>query len=155
LGKDTLRHPVELLDGIGEAVAQVAASCRVVLITKGDLFHQETKVAASGLGELFHRIEIVSEKDERAYRRVLSEFGVEPARFLMVGNSLRSDIEPVLALGGWGLHMPYHVTWAHETRHAVDLGHPRLLQVDAPAAIPEALRQLQARAAAGQGGAPG
>jgi putative hydrolase of the HAD superfamily len=153
LGKDTLRHPVELLDGIRDAVAEVAASCRVVLITKGDLFHQETKVAASGLGELFHRIEIVSEKDERAYLRVLSEFGVAPARFLMVGNSLRSDIEPVLALGGWGVHMPYHVTWAHEARHAVDLGHPRLLQVERPEHIPQALRQLQARAAAGEAAA--
>ena len=147
LGKDILRHPVELLPGIREAVAEVARDCRLVLITKGDLFHQEQKVAASGLGDLFQRIEIVSEKDERAYRRVLAEFSVEPPRFLMVGNSLRSDIEPVLALGGWGLHVPYHVTWAHEARHDVDPDHPRLLQVDAPAAIPAALRRLQARAA--------
>jgi putative hydrolase of the HAD superfamily len=146
LGKDILRHPVELLPGIREAVADVARECRVVLITKGDLFHQEAKVAASGLGELFHRIEIVSEKDEAAYRRVLREMQVEPAGFLMVGNSLRSDIEPVLALGGWGVHMPYHVTWAHEARHGVDAAHPRLRQVDAPAAIPAALRELQARA---------
>jgi len=146
LGKDILRHPVELLDGIREAVAEVAKECRVVLITKGDLFHQEAKVAASGLGELFHRIEIVSEKDESAYRRVLSEFSVQPGRFLMVGNSLRSDIEPVLELGGWGLHMPYHVTWAHEASHGVDPGHPRLLRVDAPAQIPDALRALQSRA---------
>jgi len=150
LGKDVLRHPVELLEGIREAVAEVARDCRVVLITKGDLFHQEAKVAASGLGDLFHRIEIVSEKDDRAYRRVLAEFSVDPSRFLMVGNSLRSDIEPVLALGGWGVHMPYHVTWAHEASHAVDLGHPRLLQVSGPAAIPEALRLLQARAAGGE-----
>ena len=147
LGKDILRHPVELLDGIREAVAEVARECRIVLVTKGDLFHQEAKVAASGLGELFHRIEIVSEKDDAAYRRVLGEFGVEPARFLMIGNSLRSDIEPVLALGGWGLHMPYHVTWAHEASHGVDPGHPRLLRVDARAGIPAALRALQARAA--------
>ena len=147
LGKEILRHPVELLPGIREAVAEVARGCRLVLITKGDLFHQEQKVAASGLGDLFQRIEIVSEKDERAYRRVLSEFSVEPSRFLMVGNSLRSDIEPVLALGGWGLHVPYHVTWAHEARHDVDPAHPRLLQVDAPTAIPAALRELQARAA--------
>ena len=146
LGKDILRHPVELLTGIRDAVAEVARDCRVVLITKGDLFHQEAKVAASGLGELFHRIEIVSEKDEKAYRRVLAEFGVDASRFLMVGNSLRSDIEPVLELGGWGLHMPYHVTWAHEAQHGVDPGHPRLLRVDAPAQIPEALRKLQARA---------
>jgi putative hydrolase of the HAD superfamily len=126
-----------------------------VLITKGDLYHQEAKVAASGLGELFHRIEIVSEKDERAYRRVLAEFSVQPSQFLMIGNSLRSDIEPVLALGGWGIHMPYHVTWAHEARHAVDLGHERLLQVDGPAAIPAALRQLQARARGEAAAAPG
>ena len=147
LGKEILRHPVELLPGIREAVAEVARGCRLVLITKGDLFHQEQKVAASGLGDLFQRIEIVSEKDEAAYRRVLAEFSVEPSRFLMVGNSLRSDIEPVLALGGWGLHVPYHVTWAHEARHDVDPAHPRLLQVDAPTAIPAALRELQARAA--------
>jgi putative hydrolase of the HAD superfamily len=146
LGKDTLRHPVELLDGIREAVVEVAKQCRVVLITKGDLFHQEAKVAASGLGGLFHRIEIVSEKDESAYRRVLAEFSIEPSAFLMVGNSLRSDIEPVLQLGGWGLHMPYHVTWAHEACHGVDPGHPRLLRVDAPAQIPGALRALQSRA---------
>jgi putative hydrolase of the HAD superfamily len=152
LGKEILRHPVELLDGIREAVAEVAREARVVLITKGDLFHQEAKVAASGLGELFHRIEIVSEKDEDAYRRVLEEFSVDAPRFMMVGNSLRSDIEPVLALGGWGLHMPYHVTWAHETSHGVDPGHPRLLRVDTPAQIPGALRALQARA--GAGGAP-
>jgi putative hydrolase of the HAD superfamily len=118
-----------------------------VLVTKGDLFHQEAKVAASGLGDLFHRIEIVSEKDEKAYRRVLAEFGVDASRFLMVGNSLRSDIEPVLELGGWGVHMPYHVTWAHEATHAVDLGHPRLLQVDGPAAVADAVQRLQARAA--------
>jgi putative hydrolase of the HAD superfamily len=147
LGKDILRHPVELLDGIREAVESVARECRVVLVTKGDLFHQEAKVAASGLGSLFHRIEIVSEKDEAAYRRLLREFDVDGPRFLMIGNSLRSDIEPVLALGGWGIHMPYHVTWAHEARHAVDLGHPRLLKVEAPAGIPAALRELQSRAA--------
>ncbi len=156
LGKDILRHPVELLEGIADAVAAVARECRVVLITKGDLFHQEAKVAQSGLGELFHRIEIVSEKNESSYRRVLAEFSVQPARFLMVGNSLRSDIEPVLALGGWGLHMPYAVTWAHEASHGVDLAHPRLLRVDSPAAISAGVHELQARAAmAAAGGRPG
>jgi len=156
LGKDILRHPVELLDGIREAVAEVARECPIVLITKGDLFHQEAKVAASGLGDLFHRIEIVSEKDEDAYRRVLAEFSVEPSQFLMVGNSLRSDIEPVLALGGWGLHMPYHVTWAHETSHGVDPGHPCLLRVDSPSEIPAALRALRARAGGSEAaGLPG
>jgi putative hydrolase of the HAD superfamily len=120
LGKALLEHPVELLSGIREAVEAVAARHRVVLITKGDLFHQERKVAQSGLADLFHRIEIVSEKDVRSYARVLAECGVEAARFAMIGNSLRSDVEPVIALGGWGIHMPYHVTWAHELEHGVD-----------------------------------
>ena len=142
LGKDILRHPVELLPGIREAVEAVAARHRVVLVTKGDLFHQESKVARSGLGDLFQRIEIVSEKDTRSYARVLAEFGVDAAAFAMVGNSLRSDIEPVVALGGWGIHMPYHVTWAHELEHNVERGHPRVVTIDAPAAIAPALDQL-------------
>jgi putative hydrolase of the HAD superfamily len=118
----------------------------VVLVTKGDLFHQEAKVARCGLGDLFHRIEIVSEKDEATYARLLEEFGIPAARFAMVGNSLRSDIAPVLALGGWGVHMPYHVTWAHEADASVDEGHPRLARVAVPAEIPAALAKLQARA---------
>ncbi|MCC7249256.1 MAG: HAD family hydrolase [Lysobacter sp.] len=114
LGKTVLRHPVELLPGVREAVAAIAEDHEVVLITKGDLFHQEAKVRQSGLSDLFRRIEIVSEKDVATYDRVLDECGATPAQFAMIGNSLRSDIVPVLELGGWGVHMPYHVTWAHE-----------------------------------------
>ncbi len=147
LGKEVMAHPVELLPGIRDAVASVAHHYPVVLITKGDLFHQESKVAASGLTELFRRIEIVSEKDARAYSRVLNEFGVEPSAFAMVGNSLRSDIEPVVRLGGWGVHLPYAVTWAHEQEHGLEPEHePRVIRVDAPATIPKALAALQARA---------
>jgi len=148
LGKSVLRHPVELLPGIREAVEAVAARYEVVLITKGDLFHQEKKVAQSGLAELFRRIEIVSEKDAAAYRRVLGEFDLQPAQFAMVGNSLRSDIEPVLRLGGWGVHLPYHVTWAHELENGLAADEPRMLTVDAPAAIPAAVAQLDARSRA-------
>ncbi len=126
LGKSLLEHPVELLPGIAAAVAAVAAHHRIVLITKGDLFHQERKVEQSGLADLFQRIEIVSEKDTRRYAQVLAEFEVQPSRFAMVGNSLRSDIEPVIELGGWGIHMPYHVTWEHELEHNVDVAHPRV-----------------------------
>lgn len=139
LGKTVLEHPVELLPGIRAAVEAVAARHRIVLITKGDLFHQERKVAQSGLGDLFERIEIVSEKDARSYARVISECGCEARGFAMVGNSMRSDIEPVVELGGWGVHMPYHVTWAHELEHGVDGGHPRVVAVDAPQAIPAAV----------------
>ena len=144
LGKDILQHPVELLPGIRDAVQAVAARHRVVLITKGDLFHQESKVARCGLGDLFQRIEIVSEKNTRSYTRVLSEFGVDAAGFVMIGNSMRSDIEPVVALGGWGIHMPYHVTWVHELEHNVERGHPRVVAVDSPAGIADALHRIEA-----------
>ena len=120
-GKAMLRHPTELLDGVRLVVEQLSGSHRLVLVTKGDLFHQESKLAASGLGELFERIEIVSEKDERTYTRVLDVLGVEPDRFVMVGNSLRSDVLPVVALGGRAVHVPYVVDWAHELVDDADL----------------------------------
>ena len=142
LAKDMLDHPVELLPGIREAVEAVASEHRIVLITKGDLFHQEKKVALSGLADLFHRIEIVSEKDEASYSRVLAEFGVAAERFAMVGNSLRSDIEPVIALGGWGVHMPYHVTWAHEMEHGMSNEHARLQTVGGADAIADAIARF-------------
>ena len=148
LGKTVLQHPVELLPGIRAAVEAVAEQYQVVLITKGDLFHQEKKVAESGLADLFRRIEIVSEKNAATYRRVLGEFDLQPAQFAMVGNSLRSDIEPVLRLGGWGVHLPYHVTWAHELENGLAADEPRMLTVDAPAAIPDAVARLRALAAA-------
>ena len=122
-GKELLAHPVELLDGVRETLEVLAGRYRLVLVTKGDLFHQESKVAASGLGELFEGVEVVAEKDTATYARVLARHGVPPAAFCMIGNSLRSDIAPVVALGGCGLHVPYHVTWALE--HAELDAHPR------------------------------
>ena len=146
LGKAILAHPVELLPGIRAAVEAVARECPVVLITKGDLFHQEAKVRACGLADLFQRIEIVSEKDAATYARVLSEFSLAPEAFAMVGNSLRSDIEPVLRLGGWGVHLPYHVTWAHELEHGLGPEHAvRMASVEVPAQIPAALAALAGR----------
>ena len=145
LGRSILQHPVELLDGIRAAVEEVATRHRVVLITKGDLFHQESKVERSDLGDLFHRIEIVSEKNDRSYARVLAEFGVSAERFVMIGNSLRSDIEPVIGLGGWGIHMPYHVTWEHELQHGVEPGHARVVTVAGAAEIPAAVAGIESR----------
>lgn len=139
LGKSLLEHPVELLPGIRAAVEAVAACHRIVLITKGDLFHQERKVVQSGLADLFSRIEIVSEKTADSYERVIAECGVAATAFAMIGNSLRSDIEPVIGLGGWGIHMPYHVTWEHEMQHAVESGHPRVITIAAADEIPSAL----------------
>ena len=145
LGKQVLAHPIELLPGIRDAVMAVAREFPVVLITKGDLFHQEAKVAQSGLADLFHRIEIVSEKDAATYQRVLGEFSLEAAQFAMVGNSLRSDIEPVVALGGWGVYMPYHVTWAHEMETDLSGEHPRYVEVASPDEIPAAVSLLTSR----------
>ena len=147
MGKDLLRHPVEQLPGIREAVAAIAAEHEVVLITKGDLFHQEAKVRDSGLSDLFGRIEIVSEKDAQTYARVLREFDIAPAQFAMVGNSLRSDIAPVVALGGWGVHMPYHVTWAHEEEAGPIADAARVRRVETPAQLPDAIRALAREAA--------
>ncbi len=143
LGKALLQHPVELLPGIREAVEAIAAEHAIVLITKGDLFHQEAKVRQSGLSDLFHRIEIVSEKDTATYARVLREFGATAAQFAMIGNSLRSDIVPVLDLGGWGVHMPYHVTWAHEAEATLPTSTAaRMRSVTAASELPDAIRAL-------------
>ena len=149
IGKGVLRHPVELLPGIRAAVEAVGREFPLVLITKGDLFHQEQKVEQSGLSDLFRRIEIVSEKHERTYRRLFEEFAIAPEQFLMVGNSLRSDIEPVVRLGGWGVHVPYHVTWSHELDHGLEPGHAHVATVEAPEHIPQAVAALAATAAAG------
>ena len=138
LGKALLDHPVELLDGVADAIDALAEHHRLVLVTKGDLFHQESKVAASGVAERFERIEIVAEKDAPTYLRVLGQMRSRPEQFCMIGNSVRSDIAPVLEIGGYGVHVPYHVTWAME--HAtVDAEHPRLVTV---AHIDEALTAL-------------
>jgi putative hydrolase of the HAD superfamily len=146
MGKDLLRHPVELLPGIPEAVKAIAREHAVVLITKGDLFHQEAKVKQCGLADQFRRIEIVSEKDTATYTRLFNEFGVAPSQFVMIGNSLRSDIAPVLALGGWGVYMPYHTTWAHENEASVPAGDAaRMRRVDSAAELPEAVRALAAQ----------
>ena len=138
LGKSILRHPVELLPGVRDAVQAVAATHRVVLITKGDLFHQERKVRASGMAELFQRIEIVSEKDEASYARLFREFEIEPSAFAMVGNSQKSDIAPVLALGGWGIHVPYPLVWALD-RAEIDPAHPRFASVADAGEVPAVL----------------
>jgi putative hydrolase of the HAD superfamily len=113
-GRDLLATPIQLLDGVGEAVETLARHHRLVLVTKGDLLDQETKLARSGLGGLFQAIEIVSDKTPDVYRRVLARHRVEPGRFVMVGNSLRSDILPVVRMGAHAVYVPYEMSWIHE-----------------------------------------
>ncbi|HKA83761.1 MAG TPA: HAD family hydrolase [Acidimicrobiales bacterium] len=125
VGKRLLDRPVELLDGVEEVVARLDDDGhRLIVVTKGDLFHQESKVAGSGLADRFDRIEIVSEKDVATYRRVMTETGVAPEHFLMIGNSVRSDILPVVELGGHAAHLPYVYTW--ELEHVPDADAERM-----------------------------
>lgn len=106
-----------LLEGAREAVAALAGEHRLMLLTKGDLLDQQRKLARSGLAPHFSLVEVVSDKSEASYAALLARHQVAAARFLMVGNSMRSDIRPVLALGGTAVHIPYHITWAHEMVH--------------------------------------
>jgi putative hydrolase of the HAD superfamily len=114
LGRSMLVEDVHLLPHVSEVLALVSPSVRTVLITKGDLVHQTRKVTTSGIEHHFTDIEIVLEKDPGTYAKILHRLGVEPERFLMIGNSVRSDVLPVLALGGHAIHVPYHITWEHE-----------------------------------------
>ena len=110
-GKAMIEHPVELLPGVAETLDRLAAQHPLLLITKGELFHQESKVARSGLADRFTGIEIVSEKDPPTYRRILERYAIDPERFVMVGNSVKSDILPVVAIGGNAIHIPYESQW--------------------------------------------
>ena len=113
-GREMMAHPVDLIDGVDDVLSRLGEQHRLVLITKGDLFHQETKVAESGLADRFESVEILSEKDERSYQRVFDRLGIEAQEFLMIGNSVRSDIEPVVALGAQAVHIPHAITWVIE-----------------------------------------
>ena len=121
-GKQMLDHPVELMDGVAETLPSLAGQWTLILITKGDLFHQESKLARSGLLPHLDRVEIVSEKEPSTYRRILDEVGVDPSDFVMVGDSMRSDIEAVLDVGARAIHIPGHREWELERSalHAPD-----------------------------------
>ena len=123
-GREMLAHPVETLPGVDEALARLSERYRLVLITKGDLLDQERKLAASGLGDLFAAVEIVSEKDRGTYDRVFARHGTGAAEAVMAGNSMKSDVLPALEAGSFAVHIPYHVTWAHELADAPE-DHPR------------------------------
>lgn len=113
-GKAMLKAPLELLDGVIEAVEAVGKRYEIMIITKGDLFDQETKIARSGMADRFKYVEILSEKKPENYQRLLRRYGLVPERFLMIGNSPKSDVLPILELGGHAIHIPYKTTWEHE-----------------------------------------
>jgi putative hydrolase of the HAD superfamily len=141
-GRDMLATPIQLLDGVAEAVEQLARDHRLVLVTKGDLLDQETKLARSGIGGLFQAIEIVSDKTPDVYRRMLSRHGVAPARFVMVGNSLKSDILPVVQLGAHAVYVPYAMSWIHERVPAVALADAKFHEIPHIRELPAVLERL-------------
>ena len=138
-GRDMLAHPVNLLEGVTEVLPALAIQYRLVLITKGDLRDQERKLAKSGLAAHFQHIEILSEKDTGAYRRVFSRHNINPGKFLMVGNSLKSDILPVIELGGAGVHIPYHLTWAAEHAAQPEACSGRLFTLESMLKLPDVI----------------
>jgi putative hydrolase of the HAD superfamily len=113
-GHEMLRAPVQLLDGVRETIESLSANYRLMLLTKGDLFDQESKLARSGMGEHFSAVEIVSDKNVETYRAIMKRHDVDPKRFLMIGNSLKSDVLPAIEAGAMAIHVPYYTTWAHE-----------------------------------------
>jgi putative hydrolase of the HAD superfamily len=140
-GRQMLSHPVETLPYARETLEQLAGRFRLVLITKGDLFDQERKLAQSGLSGLFDAVEIVSAKQPDTYSRIFSRHGDGPERSMMVGNSLKSDIVPALQAGGWGVYVPHDLTWVLE--HAeTPVDEPRFRQVSNLGELPELLTRL-------------
>ncbi|MBX3530587.1 MAG: HAD family hydrolase [Rhizobiaceae bacterium] len=141
VGREMLVHPVETLPGVRETLEQLAETHRLVMITKGDLFDQERKVAASGLGELFSAVEIVSDKKPDTYRRIFARHGDGAERAMMVGNSLKSDVVPAIDAGGWGVYVPHDLTWVLE--HVEEpSGQPRYRSVETIVAVPAIVREV-------------
>jgi putative hydrolase of the HAD superfamily len=112
--KVMLKSPIELLEGVAETIEKLSNTHDLMIITKGDLFDQESKIARSGLADYFSKIEIVKEKDDAVYQKILDKHKIDKDKFVMVGNALKSDILPVLRIGASAIHIPYHTTWARE-----------------------------------------
>ncbi len=140
-GREMLSHPIELLPHAEQSVRALAASHRVLLITKGDLLDQERKLAQSGLGDLFHGVEIVSDKTAAVYAGIFARHGAAAETAMMVGNSLKSDVLPAIAAGGWGVHVPHGLTWALEHADA-PIGHSRFHSLTNLGALPDLVAQL-------------
>jgi putative hydrolase of the HAD superfamily len=113
-GKELINKPIDLLEGVEGVLKKLKPHCRLVVATKGDLLDQERKLMKSGLEQYFHHIEIMSDKQVKDYQKLIRHLDIQPSEFMMIGNSLKSDVLPVLELGGMGVHVPYHTTWAHE-----------------------------------------
>ncbi|MDE5429787.1 HAD family hydrolase [Elizabethkingia meningoseptica] len=128
LGHELLQKPIQLLDGVQNTLESLVGKYKLVVATKGDLLDQERKLKNSGLVDFFHHIEIMSDKQTNDYKKLLKHLDCTPDHFLMLGNSVKSDIMPVLDLGGYAAHIPYHTTWAHE-QHETTLQHDNFVEL--------------------------
>ncbi|MDJ1015727.1 MAG: HAD family hydrolase [Paracoccaceae bacterium] len=140
-GQEMIGHPIELLPGAREAVEELSLDYKLILITKGDLLDQERKLAQSGLGDFFDAVEIVSDKSPAVYGGVFQRHRIPPDAALMAGNSLKSDVNPVIEIGGWGVYVPHGDTWALEAADPPD-GHPRYRQIDGLGALGALVRDI-------------
>ena len=113
-GKELLQKPIEVLDGVEETLKALSGKYKLIVATKGDLKDQQSKLHRSGLGHYFHHIEVMADKQEINYQKLLKRLEIEPSEFFMIGNSLKSDVLPVLGIGGYAVHIPFHTTWEHE-----------------------------------------
>lgn len=128
-GKELLEKPIELLDGVEETLKALSGKYKLIVATKGDLKDQQSKLHRSGLGHYFHHIEVMSDKQEINYTHLLNRLEIKPDAFFMIGNSLKSDVLPVLAIGGYAVHIPFHTTWEYEKiSHKVE--HPNFKTVE-------------------------
>ena len=137
-----LLHPVEVFAGVESVLQTLGEQYRLILITKGDLRDQERKIAKSGLAQYFDHAEVVSDKNVESYTRVLERTGVPVEQFLMIGNSLKSDILPILNLGGHGVHIPYRITWEHERVDSPPEGHDGFYQLDCIQQLPALIESI-------------
>lgn len=142
-GKALHAHPVELFEGVEETLNALAERGRLVLVTKGDLLHQQAKLAASGLGDLFSGIEIVSEKQQDTFEVIFDRYGVDPVNALMAGDSMRSDVLPALEAGAWAAYIPQPLGWSHEQRPAPS-DHPRFIELPSLASLVHWLDRAEA-----------
>jgi len=140
--KEMLTSQVQLLEHAEETVCALARSYELMIITKGDLLDQQSKLSRSGIGDCFRYVEVVSQKTQGTYEALLSKYRIEPQRLLMVGNSLKSDILPVLALGGQAVYVPYHVTWVHETVDCQRAGHDEYYELEHLGQLPQLIERL-------------
>ena len=140
-GQEMLAHPVETLPHVHDTLERLTGRYRILLVTKGDLFDQERKLAASGLGDFFDAVEIVSDKTEATYERIFARHGDGAERAMMVGNSLKSDVVPAIQAGGWGVFVPHELTWVLE-KVAPPVGAPRFREVATLAEIPDLVREI-------------